>query len=86
MESSLRILHEMSKEEYVIIDTAGIRKKAKVDWGVEKFAVDRSIRAIREADVAVLVIDATEGLSDQDKKISCHVININYTLKLNMIK
>ena len=56
--------------EFVIIDTAGIRKRAKVDWGVEKFAVDRAIRSIRECDVAVLVIDATEGISDQDKKIS----------------
>ena len=56
--------------EFILVDTAGIRKKAKVDWGVEKFAVDRAIRAIREADIAVLVIDATEGLSDQDKKIS----------------
>ncbi len=56
--------------EFVIIDTAGIRKKAKVDWGVEKFAVDRAIRSIRDCDVAVLVIDATEGISDQDKKIS----------------
>lgn len=58
------------KKDFVIIDTAGIRKKARVDWGVEKFAVDRAIRSIRECDVAVLVIDATEGISDQDKKIS----------------
>lgn len=56
--------------EFIIVDTAGIRKKAKVDWGVEKFAVDRAIRSIRDCDVAVLVIDATEGISDQDKKIS----------------
>ncbi len=56
--------------EFVIVDTAGIRKKSKVDYGVEKFAVDRAIRSIRECDVAVLVIDAKEGISDQDKKIS----------------
>lgn len=56
--------------EFVIVDTAGIRKKSKVDYGVEKFAVDRAIRSIRECDVAVLVIDANEGISDQDKKIS----------------
>lgn len=56
--------------EFVIVDTAGIRKKSKVDWGVEKFAVDRAIRSIRDCDVAVLVIDAAEGISDQDKKIS----------------
>ncbi|MCI1272823.1 MAG: ribosome biogenesis GTPase Der [Clostridiaceae bacterium] len=57
-------------EEFVIIDTAGIRKKSKVDWGVEKFAVDRAIHSIRDCDVAVLVLDATEGISDQDKKIA----------------
>ena len=53
-----------------LVDTAGIRKKSKVDYGVEMFAVDRAIRAIRECDVALLVLDAKEGLSDQDKKIA----------------
>lgn len=59
--------------DFVIIDTAGIRKKAKVDYGIEKFAVDRAIRSIRECDVALLVMDAVEcqnGISDQDKKIA----------------
>ena len=62
-----------NEQEFVIIDTAGIRKKANVDYGVEKFAVDRAIRSIRECDVALMVIDATEainGISDQDKKIA----------------
>lgn len=57
-------------KEFIIVDTAGIRKKSKVDYGIEKFAVDRAIRSIRECDVALLVIDAKEGISDQDKKIS----------------
>ena len=60
-------------KDFIIIDTAGIRKKSKVDYGVEKFAVDRAIRSIRDCDVAVLVIDAVEasnGISDQDKKIA----------------
>lgn len=57
-------------QDFVIVDTAGIRKKAKVEYGVEKFAVDRAIRSIKDCDVAVLVIDATQGISDQDKKIS----------------
>jgi GTP-binding protein len=60
-------------KEYVIIDTAGIRKKSKVDYGIEKFAVDRAINSIRDCDVALLVIDAIEaekGISDQDKKIA----------------
>ncbi|MGN0031938.1 MAG: ribosome biogenesis GTPase Der [Candidatus Gastranaerophilaceae bacterium] len=57
-------------KEFIIVDTAGIRKKSKVDYGVEKFAVDRAIRSIRDCDVALLVIDAKEGISEQDKKIS----------------
>lgn len=58
------------EQKFTIVDTAGIRKKAKVDYGVEKFAVDRAIRSIRDCDVALLVIDVKEGISDQDKKIS----------------
>ena len=61
-------------EEFILVDTAGIRKKSKVDWGIEKFAVDRSIRAIRNCDVAILVVDATEGVTDQDKKIAGTII------------
>lgn len=61
-------------KEFILIDTAGIRKKSKVGWGVEKFAVDRAIRSIRDCDVAVLVVDATEGLADQDKKIASTII------------
>ena len=62
-------------QEFILVDTAGIRKKSKVDWGVEKFAVDRSIRAIRNCDIAVLVVDATEGITDQDKKIAGTIID-----------
>lgn len=63
-------LVKYEKEDFVLVDTAGIRKKTKVDWGIEKFAVARAIKAIRDCDVAVLVIDATDGLTDQDKKIA----------------
>ncbi|MBR1424173.1 ribosome biogenesis GTPase Der [bacterium] len=67
---SIDSLINYNNTEFTIVDTAGIRKKSKVDYGVEKFAVDRAIRSIRECDVALLVIDATQGISDQDKKIS----------------
>ncbi|MFA6990358.1 MAG: ribosome biogenesis GTPase Der, partial [Candidatus Gastranaerophilaceae bacterium] len=53
--------------KYRIVDTAGIRKKAKVDYGIEKFAVTRAIKAIHDSDITILVIDVTEGLTDQDK-------------------
>ncbi|MEM0950531.1 MAG: ribosome biogenesis GTPase Der [Cyanobacteria bacterium P01_H01_bin.74] len=60
-----------------LVDTAGIRKKGKVGYGIEQFSVDRSLRAIRSADVTVMVLDATENesntlgnmVTDQDKKI-----------------
>jgi len=55
---------------YTLVDTAGIRKKARVEYGIEKFSVTRSLKAIRNSDVVLLMIDATEGLTDQDKKIS----------------
>ena len=70
IDSKINYKKEGFEKEFIIIDTAGIRKRAKVDWGIEKFAVDRAIRSIQECDVAVLIIDATEGISDQDKKIS----------------
>ncbi len=73
-------------EEFILVDTAGIRKKSKVDWGIEKFAVDRSIRAIRNCDVAVLVVDALEGISDQDKKIAGTIIEAGKAMVLAVNK
>ena len=73
-------------EEFTLVDTAGIRKKSKVDWGVEKFAVDRSIRAIRNCDVAILVIDATVGITDQDKKIAGTIIDAGKAIILAVNK
>lgn len=56
-------------KNYRIIDTAGIRKKSKVEEDVEYYSVIRSIDAMRRADVVAVVIDAAEGLSEQDVKI-----------------
>lgn len=57
-----------------IVDTAGIRRKSKVAENVEYYSVNRAIRAMFEADVTVLLIDADEGLSDQDKKITAQAV------------
>lgn len=54
---------------YNIIDTAGMRKKANVDGALESYSVMRSIGSIRKADVAVIVIDAASGISEQDVRI-----------------
>jgi GTP-binding protein len=57
-----------------VLDTAGIRRKKKVNENVEYYSVNRAIKTIEEADVVLLVIDAQEGLSDQDKKIANLVV------------
>ena len=56
--------------KYVFIDTAGIRRKSKVTESIEKFSIMRTLLAIERADVCLMLIDATEGISDQDTKIA----------------
>ena len=56
--------------KYVLIDTAGIRKKSKVTESIEKFSIMRTLLAIERADVCLMMIDATEGVTDQDTKIA----------------
>lgn len=60
-------------KNYTIIDTAGIRKKAKVEDDVEYYSVMRAFDAVRRADVCLLVVDSTEGLTEQDTKIIGYV-------------
>ena len=55
--------------KYTFIDTAGVRRKSKVNESIEKFSVMRTLFAIERADVCLVLIDATEGVTDQDAKI-----------------
>lgn len=64
---------EWNGNKFNIIDTAGIRKKSAVDEGVEQYSVLRSLAAIRRADVVLIVVDAAEGMSEQDIKICGYV-------------
>ena len=61
---------ENDKGKYVLIDTAGIRKKNKVNERIEKYSVIRSMLAIERADVCLMMIDANEGVTEQDTKIA----------------
>ncbi len=61
---------ENEKGKYVLIDTAGVRRKSKVKESIEKFSIMRTLLAIERADVCLLLIDATEGVTDQDAKIA----------------
>ncbi|HHW12360.1 MAG TPA: ribosome biogenesis GTPase Der [Firmicutes bacterium] len=55
---------------YILVDTAGIRRKAKVEEAVEYYSVLRAIRAVERADVVLVVLDATDFLAEQDKKVA----------------
>ncbi|MDO4176419.1 MAG: ribosome biogenesis GTPase Der [Bacillota bacterium] len=61
---------EHDGEEYTLIDTAGIRRKSKVNEDIEKFSVLRAVAAVERCDVCMLMIDAEEGVTEQDKKIA----------------
>ncbi|PRR84128.1 ribosome biogenesis GTPase Der [Clostridium vincentii] len=55
--------------KFILVDTAGIRRKSKVKAEIERYSVIRTLTAIERADVSILMIDATEGITDQDEKI-----------------
>lgn len=55
---------------YVLIDTAGLRRKSKIDGPTEKFSAIRALRAVDRSDVALLVLDAAAGVTEQDKRIA----------------
>lgn len=55
---------------YILVDTAGIRRKARIEEAVEYYSVLRAIRAVERADVAIVVLDATDFLAEQDKKVA----------------
>ena len=60
-------------QNILLIDTAGIRRRGRIQPGVEKFSVLRAVRAIERADVAVLLVDATEGMLAQDAHVAGYV-------------
>ncbi len=63
-----------NRQKIVLIDTAGIRRRGKVEPGIEKYSVLRSMRSIDRADVALLLIDATEGVTAQDAHVAGYVL------------
>lgn len=70
---AIDIEFEWKDKHYVLIDTAGMRKKAGIKKHVEFYSVSRSLRAVRRSDVCLVMMDATEGITDQDKRIVDYV-------------
>ncbi|WJV52794.1 ribosome biogenesis GTPase Der [Pectobacteriaceae bacterium CE90] len=77
---SIYIPMERDGREYVLIDTAGVRKRGKITETVEKFSVIKTLQAIEDANVVLLVIDAREGISDQDLSLLGFILNAGRSL------
>lgn len=71
---SIDTLIEVDGRQILLIDTAGIRRRGKIERGVEKYSVLRALRAIQRCDVALLLIDATEGVTDQDQHVAGMIV------------
>ncbi len=83
---SVYIPLERDDREYILIDTAGVRKRRKITEAVEKFSIVKTLQAIEESNVVLLVIDAREGLSDQDLSLLGFVLNSGRSLVLAVNK
>ena len=83
---SIYIKYERDDEPYTIIDTAGIRRRKNIKLTVEKFSIVKTLQAINDAHVAILVIDSQEGIVDQDLHLLGHVIETGKALVIALNK
>jgi GTP-binding protein len=83
---SIFIPMQREDREYILIDTAGVRKRKKVSETVEKFSIVKTLQAIEESNVVLLVIDAREGVTDQDLSLLGFVLNSGRSLVLAVNK
>ena len=83
---SIYIPMERDGREFIIIDTAGVRRRAKVNLAIEKFSVIKTLKAVEDANVVLLVIDAREGISEQDLGLLGFVLNAGKALVIAVNK
>ncbi|RIY33089.1 ribosome biogenesis GTPase Der [Psittacicella melopsittaci] len=83
---SIYIPLEHNGQNYTIIDTAGVRRKGKIYEAVEKFSVIKTLQAIEDANVCLLVIDATQGLADQDLSLLSFILNAGRSIVILLNK
>lgn len=79
---SIYIPFERREQHYTLIDTAGVRRRGRVDEAVEKFSVIKTIQAIEKADVVLVLINAQEGVTEQDMRLLDMVIDMGTALVL----
>lgn len=83
---SIYIPLERDGKKYIVIDTAGVRRRRKINLAIEKFSVVKTLKAIEDCNVAILVIDAHEGISDQDLSLLSFIIDSGRSLVIAVNK
>ena len=83
---SVYIPMQRDEQDYILIDTAGVRRRGRVNETVEKFSVIKTLKAIEDANVVLLILDAREGISDQDLSILGFVLNAGRSVVLAVNK
>ena len=83
---SIYVPFEFEGLHYVLVDTAGIRRRAKTEEGVEKFSVVKSLQAIEEADAVMVLLDGREGITDQDVSLIGLVLERGRALAIGINK
>lgn len=83
---SISIPFERDEQQYVLIDTAGVRRKSRVDEKIEKFSVIKTLQAIKESNVCLQLLDATEGITDQDMNLLGFIIESGKALVIAINK
>lgn len=83
---TISVAFERRGKPYTLVDTAGVRKRGKVQQKIEKFSVIKALEAIEKSQVAILVIDAQEGLTDQDLTLLGYVLNSGRALVIAINK
>src|SRR5690606_36683332 len=83
---SVFIPFDKDGERYTLIDTAGVRRRAQVHEAIEKFRVIKTLQAIEAANVVIMVVDAREGITEQDATLVGHVIEAGRAMVLAVNK
>ncbi|MDH5407758.1 MAG: ribosome biogenesis GTPase Der [Gammaproteobacteria bacterium] len=83
---SIYLPFERDEQDYVLIDTAGVRRRRKINEAIEKFSVIKTLQAIEDAHVVILMLDASEGITDQDASLLGFVLDTGRALVLAVNK
>lgn len=83
---SIYLPFERDEQDYVLIDTAGVRRRGKINEAIEKFSVIKTLQAIEDAHVVILLLDGSEGITDQDASLLGFVLDVGRALVIAVNK